>query len=266
MRRSAAFALMLAAATLVLIRPAAAQGMLRLASDDWCPFVCARDGKLNDGFLIDAAAQAMASQGYQVVPVLMPLSRAIVEAGSGNIEGVYAPPLDARLRDSVPITWSRACFYTRNDSSWTFQGMHSLQGVKLGVIGDYGYDGGEMDAYVERFHADPKALDFSHGATAGTTNLQKLLGGRYPVMLEHEAVVGYLARLVKAEGQLRKAGCLARALPLTIGFSQEDGRTGTWMHALSDGLKKLEAAGTLEKLRQQYGIPATPARSLHSGG
>jgi polar amino acid transport system substrate-binding protein len=241
------------------LQPAAAQGMLRLASDDWCPFVCARDGKLNDGFLVEAAAQALASQGYHVEPVLMPLSRAIVEAGAGSIEGVYAPPLDARLRDSVPITWSRACFYTRNDSSWTFQGMPSLQGVKLGVIGDYGYDGGEMDAYVARFHADSKRLDFSHGATAGTTNLQKLLGGRYPVMLEHEAVAGYLARLVKAEGQLRKAGCLPQALPLTIGFSQEDGRTGSWMHALSDGLKKLEAAGALEKLRQQYGVPPNPA-------
>jgi len=247
--------MLLLSTAMLLPQSAAAGGMVRLASDEWCPFVCVKEGRVAGGFLVDAAAQALASQGYHVEPVLMPLNRAILQANTGNIEGVYAPPLDARLRLSAPVAWSRACFYTRSGGSWVFHGMQSLQAVKVGVIGEYGYDGGEMDAYILRRRADHGALDFSFGATAGTTNLQKLLGGRFQVLLEHEAVADYLSHAAKAEGQLRKAGCLAHPLPLTIGFAQQDDRSDAWIRALADGVRNLELSGTFGRLREQYGIP-----------
>ncbi|WP_317204127.1 transporter substrate-binding domain-containing protein [Janthinobacterium sp.] len=233
----------------------AAGGVVRLASDAWCPFVCTADGKITGGYLVDVVAQAMAASGYLVEPTLMPLNRAISETRSGDMEGVYAPPVDERLRLSPPIAYSRACFFTRAGENWSYREQRSLVGVTVGVIADYGYDDGAMDAYIKAHLGDWHALDLSHGAKAGVTNLQKLLGGRFPVMLEHEAVANTLARTMGVEGQLRQAGCLSQPLPLTIGFPREDSRTAAWLRALADGIKNLEASGSLSKLRGRYAIP-----------
>ncbi len=85
--------------------------------------------------------------------------------------------------------------------------------------------------------------------------LQKLLGGRFPVLLEHELVMQGLAREVGAVQQLRQAGCLAKALPLTVGFALNDSRSAMWTQALADGLKKLNSSGELAALRQRYNVP-----------
>lgn len=247
---------------LLLLSPplwARADSLVRLASDDWCPFICAAEGKINSGFLVDVSARAMALSGYRVEPVLRPLTRAIRETLDGNIEGVYAPPLDQRLGLSAPIAYSRACFYTRAGESWTYQGLASLSQRSIGVIADYAYDDGMMDAYIARHYRQPALIELAHGDTAGINNLQKLRKGRYHAMLEHEAVLAHLSQQLKVASQIRQAGCLEQALPLSIGFARQDGRTEAWLHALNEGMHQLEASGELKALRQHYGLkPVAP--------
>jgi polar amino acid transport system substrate-binding protein len=193
--------------------------------------------------------------GFHVEPVLLPLNRAIHLAASGEVDGVFAPPVDARLRLGATIAHSRACFYTRQDSAWTYRNLASLKAMRLGVIEDYGYDDGPMDAYIARNHKNGSALDFSYGANAGTTNLQKLIGGRFHVMLEHELVMQRLSKELLVATQFRQAGCLANALPLTVGFALNDRRSALWGQALSDGLKKLQGSAELAAIRERYGVP-----------
>lgn len=234
---------------------ACAEGMVRLASDDWCPFVCAKDGKIIDGYLVDASTRALNLMGFHVAPIFMPLNRAIRETIDGEVDGVFAPPVDDRLRLSAPIAYSRACFYTRVGEMWTYQGLDSLKGRTIGVIDDYGYDNGPMDAYVASNRKNRHALEFSFGDSAGATNIKKLLRGRYRVLLEHEAVVARLAKTLGVDGQIRKAACLESSLPLTIGFSARDSRSSSWIRALAEGLKKMDSSGELRVLRARYDIP-----------
>ncbi len=234
---------------------AMAAGLVRLASDEWCPYVCIKEGKIHDGYLVDVTAQSMASMGYKVGPVLLPLNRAILAVASGDAEGVYAPPVDARLYLSAPIAYSRACFYTRHDTAWRYHGVVSLKALRLGVIDDYGYDDGPMDAFIARNHALRSALDFSYGTSAGTTNVQKLLSGRFDVMLEHEMVMQHLSKDLGVTQEIQKAGCLEHALPLRIGFARQDIRRTAWIQALADGMKKLKASGELAAIRARYHMP-----------
>jgi polar amino acid transport system substrate-binding protein len=246
-------ALMLAA--LLATPPGAlAAAPLRLASDDWCPFICVENGAIADGFLIELTTRVMAVAGYRVEPVFMPLNRAIMQTGAGSIDGVYAPPLDRRLRPSVALATSRACFYTRPDESWTYRGIDSLKTVAVGIIDEYGYDNGPMDAYIARNRQHPALLAPAFGTTAGTINLRKLLGGRFRVLLEHSAVMDRLARTSGVTGQLRQAGCLEQSLPLTIGFSADDARANALVRAVADGLRQVNASGQLHALQQRYGI------------
>lgn len=122
---------------------------------------------------------------------------------------MYAPAADRRLRRSIPLAYSRACFNTRLGQGWHYQGPRSLSAVVVGVIEDYGYDNDVMDAYVDVYHHDATRLQFAHGGDAGVTNLQKLLRERFDVLLEHEAVVNTMTRKLGLQTQIRVpcAGC-----------------------------------------------------------
>ncbi|MBJ7313078.1 hypothetical protein ACFOLJ_30095 [Rugamonas sp. CCM 8940] len=253
--------LWLALPSLVAAAPLA--GTVRLASDDWCPFICASHGQINGGYLVDLTRQALAPSGLQVASLLLPLNRAVSETAAGAIEGVYAPSTDPRLQLSVPLAYSRACFYTLAGVAWRYRGGESLHALRVGVIADYGYDDGEMDAYIAQHRDSSASLAFAFGDAAGLTNLQKLLRGRFPVWLEHEAVARQLVAKLGAASRIRQAGCLAQALPLTIGFAAHDARAGQWLQALADGLRSLSASGQLAALRARYHLlpdeAATPA-------
>jgi polar amino acid transport system substrate-binding protein len=256
-------------ATLALAPCAKSDEALRIASDDWCPFVCAVQGKITSGYLVDLTAQAMSLSGHQVEPVLMPLNRAIVQTAVRKIEGVYAPPFDEKLRLSAPIAYSRACFYSLQKDAWRYKDIASLQGKIVVVIDEYGYDDGPMDDYIAHNRTSiTTRLDFSYGESAGVTNVQKLLNGRYPLALEHEAVMTRLLKQLHAELQVNNVGCLERALPLTIGFSKADGRSAQWIAQLAEGVQKLNTAGRLKDLQARYGIPAdgTAPHAAQSSG
>lgn len=241
---------------ILLFSSAQASEKVKLASDDWCPFVCVQNGKIHGGFLVDVSIKAMALSGYQVEPELRPLTRAIHETIHNTIAGVYAPPFDPELRLSEPITYSRACFYSRLDGVWHYKNLDSLREQTIGVIADYGYDNDEMDAYIAKNVQNKSLIELAYGDMAGTNNLHKLIKGRYRVLLEHEAVMEHLSQRLKLRNQIKQVGCLEHTLPLTIGFSKQSQHADAWIRALNDGISRLEASGELNLLRRQYGIKA----------
>ncbi|WP_028102712.1 transporter substrate-binding domain-containing protein [Pseudoduganella violaceinigra] len=242
-----------ALAALLLAAPLAqAAEPVRLASDAWCPFVCASGERVTGGYLVDAASAALSAQGRQAIAVLMPLNRAVRETERGHIEGVYAPAIDVPLKLSQPLAYSRACFFTLHDSAWRYSGLASLAGQQVGIIDDYGYDDGPMDDYISRNRREPGKLKLAFGQTAGLSNLRMLLHGRVPVVLEHEAVMAQLAAGEQASRRLRRAGCLERRLPLTVGFAADNPKATASLAALEAGLRQLEASGALHALRRRY--------------
>lgn len=204
--------------------------------------------------MVELARQALALRHYRVDARLMPLSRAMAMSESGELDGVYAPPVDHVLLESRPLAYSRACFYTVEPSRWRYAGPASLRGVRIGVIVDYGYDGGEFDRLLASPGHGGLSVDFTTGEDAGRKNLRKLLLGRYPVLLEHEAVLAHIAGSVPGGEQVREAGCLARPLPLVIGFGRHGPRGAQAARALDLGVEQLSASGELARLKRQYGL------------
>lgn len=245
---------LLAAALLLCAAPAPAQDLVRLASDEWCPYVCAQQGRVDGGYVVEVTSRALATAGVRVQPLLLPLNRAMRQTLAGNLEGVYAPPEDSRLRPSSVLGYSRSCFYTLKTSDWQYTDVWSLKGERLGVIGDYEYDNGPLDAYIVANRDDRNAIDFSYGINAGLTNVKKLLSGRFAVLLEHELVMQRLVRQSAAGHRVRKAGCLAQPFALRVGFSPTNRHSAYWIAALARGIKLLEKNGELEQIRARYGI------------
>lgn len=262
MHHAAVRAALLASALLSGSAPLLAQGVVRLASDEWCPYVCASKGRVQGGFVVDVTSRALGASGLRVEPVLLPLSRAMRQTQSGAIDGVFAPPHDARLRTGPVLGYSRACFFTAATSAWTYRGLWSLKGARLGVIGDYDYDNGPMDEYIVANGANRRMIDFSYGANAGATNLRKLLGGRFGVLLEHELVMNLLISERGAQGRLRNAGCLEQPFALRVGFSPQHKHSAAWVAALGQGVQQLEKSGELALLRERYGVTTIDEAAL----
>jgi polar amino acid transport system substrate-binding protein len=231
-----------------------AEEKLHIASDDWCPYVCTSHNNISGGYLVELVDQALALSGYQAIPLLLPLKRAITETSEGRLQGVYAPPIDERLLMSDVLAYSRACFYSRADNSWTYQGIASVQNLKVGIVEDYGYDNGAMDAYIEKNQRNPAKLEIARGENAGLSNLQKLYARRFSVMLEHEAVIPRLLERAGTNLKLRQAGCLEQSLPLTVGFDKQNVNSAYWIKALHDGVSHLRSTGELDTLRMRYGM------------
>ena len=235
----------------------ASPAVVRLASDEWCPYVCTSAGKLHGGFLFEVATRALAATGYRVEARLLPLNRAMRETADGTLDGVFAPPAYALLRPSTVLAHSRACFFTTTKSAWTYNGIDSLKGSRLGLIGHYEYDIGEADRYIRENASNSNAVDFSYGATAGYTNAKKLMLGRFDVLLEHEMVMYRLIAELKAEGKFRNAGCLEKGITLGIGFATGSKRSDVFLNALAQGVRQLEKSGELSQIRARYGIGDT---------
>jgi polar amino acid transport system substrate-binding protein len=254
---SACATLLLAALLPTAASAAAPATVVKLASDDWCPYVCTTERRIVGGILVELAEQILAAGGYRQEPVLLPLNRAMAMTDSGALDGVYAPAVDRRLIPSEPLLFSRACFYTRADSTWQYTGMESLRTLRLGAIKDYGYDGGPFDDYLAA--AAKRAaggLELNVGVNASETNIKKMLRGRYPVAIEHEAVMNYLMHVQTAvpHGPIRQAGCLDRKLPLVIGIGKHNPAAPELLRAVNDGVKSLKASGALQRLKRRYGV------------
>jgi polar amino acid transport system substrate-binding protein len=253
--------------------PARAAAPLRIASDDWCPYICVGgDGRtITSGFLVDVTARALELAGLPVEPQLMPLNRALALTLGGQVDGLYAPAIDRRLVMTAPLVRSRACFYTRSVSSWRYHGLASLARQQLGVIADYGYDDGPMDAYLARERHNHNLVEFNYGEDAGVKNIRKLLYGRYDVVLEHETVMQHLLTQLGEKHGVRQRGCLENYLPLVVGFSARLAGARDIAHQLDAALVQMKQSGDYGRLLQRYEIsdpdPAPPAAhrppSLH---
>ncbi len=254
---SACATLLLAALLPAVASAAAPPTVVKLASDDWCPYICTAERRIVGGLLVDLTEQIMATSGYRQEPVLLPLNRAVAMTESGALDGVYAPAADQRLSPSEPLLFSRACFYTRADSTWKYTGMDSLRTLRVGAIKDYGYDGGPFDDYLAA--AGKRAagnLELNVGVNASETNIRKMLRGRYPVAIEHEAVMNYLMHIQTAvpHEPIRQAGCLDKKLALVIGIGKNNPAAPELLRAVNDGVKSMRASGALQRLKKRYGI------------
>jgi hypothetical protein len=72
--------------------------------------------------------------------------------------------------------------------------MNSLRGKTIGAIANYAYDNDEMDAYIAKNLQQRSLVELAYSETAGISNLQKLMKGRYYALLEHEAAMGKLGQ------------------------------------------------------------------------
>ena len=184
-----------------------------LAADDWCPFTCdPKSPTPAKGVLFDIATAALSESKIEIKYEFINWARATALMKKQKIDGligVYASDFPELLLTKNPLMISQDCFYSKSESSdlknWQWNGLKSLDGLKVGIINGYGY--GEI---VDNFKLTPagKQIFFeSSGDNPLTQNIKKIEKNRIQLILENKMVIDYLKSQNK-QLKLTQHGCL----------------------------------------------------------
>ena len=110
--------------------------IIKIQSDDWCPYVCDINGK-NKGFLVDIAIKVFTDAGFHVEYSTVNWSRAIANARQGKTDAVLGA-----FRGDVPdfvfpqhkLGQSINRVLVKSGSSFSFQSIADLTAIRIGII------------------------------------------------------------------------------------------------------------------------------------
>ena len=197
--------------------PVAHADHIIIAADLWCPINCDPESDA-PGIMVEIAQEVFSRAGHTVEYHTMPWARAIHAARHGAVTGIIgafkgdAP--DFIFPDNELAKLSGSALFAVKNFPWRYQGISSLQEVRLGAILHYDY-GEEASAYIEEFQGSEK-IDIIAGEDALERNIEKLLAGRIDVVIEAQSVFLYTARNMGVKDRIQHVGQISKAEDLSL--------------------------------------------------
>ncbi|WP_228768504.1 substrate-binding periplasmic protein [Shewanella sp. TC10] len=225
---------------------------LLIASDIWCPYVCENQ----TGYVTELTQRAFAEMDQPVHFLAVPFNRALKEVQQGNIDAILAvtPTHVAQyglLTDEIIIGYASKDFFTAKGLPWKFNQLEDLDSVQVGIIRSYDY-GEQLNnkiAYSNRFY-------FASGNQPLSMNIQRLIKGRFQVILGNKVVIQNTAEKLNLADQIRYAGSFGKPLPLYVGFNSNNTQVAKMF---ASGLQKLKHTGEFQQILDKYNIEETEA-------
>ncbi|MEG3640544.1 substrate-binding periplasmic protein [Magnetococcus sp. PR-3] len=228
------------------------KGPVILVANPWCPYNCRTQGD-QQGYVVELARAAFAQYGRKLVYQHMPWERALLEADQGRVDGVIgaaqeeAPEL---IYPQSPIGMSSVSFVARRNHNWTYRNLEDLKGLVVGITPGFAYG----DALDEYFAKTPEGVKKLFGTDPLKQGLRLILAKRLDVTLDDDAVLRYMLKKNRWEGQLQLAGHADDAVPLFIGFSPKGERGKQLAKELDAGIHLLRQQGKLEQILKKYAL------------
>ena len=231
---------------------------ITIIADEWCPYNCQPESA-TPGMGIEIAEQVFGSAGIDVEYRLYPWTEALQRVREGKdsaVIGAFRTDAPDFIFPAIPFSFSRQCFYTRQDSDWQFKNISSLNGIVLGAIDGYSY-GNMVVAYI-RDHRDSDRVYISSSTAEGATGLTDLITrmkeGRIDVLIEDHNVLSYDLADDMPELALRDAGCFPSS-SVYIAFSPATpDRSLRYIRLLDRGMRRMFQDGIIQKITSKYTV------------
>jgi polar amino acid transport system substrate-binding protein len=111
---------------------------ISIRADEWCPYNCAPDSDA-PGFMIEIAKEVFEPMGHTIEYKTLNWSRAIVETRKSK----YVAIVGASMGDAEDFVFpasalgqSSNSLYVVQSDDWTYTGLDSVKGRKVGIIQD----------------------------------------------------------------------------------------------------------------------------------
>jgi polar amino acid transport system substrate-binding protein len=228
-------------------------GKVTLRADTWCPYNC-KPGSNKPGLMIEVAFKAFGKDNvdYQ----LMPWKRAILEARSGNVDGIVgAAQSDAPdFYNASSLSKSVYCFYKKGSSNWQYADAKSLKGQKMGFISAYAYP----DVVLAYQKENDQNVEISGDAVL--INLLRMVNlGRIDITVDDENVLNYvLSENADVNKGVKNGGCMQGAeemFDISMAFSPKfQQRSLKLVRRVNDTIREMIDSGEMQKLAAKYNM------------
>lgn len=238
--------------TLLLLQPCWlwAKPTVELATDSYPPYY-GKDLKEGGG-LSAISHRAFELAGYKLKLVFVPWKRAVEHARMGLYDGVMAAYFTPERTEDFIYTNSigedRVVFFARKDKSYQFTSIHSLKGLKVGVINGYSYSS-SFDYATDIIKIKANSLH---------KNMERLLAGRIDLLVTDERVGIELLKNRFPEQSLTNIRILTRPLiknRMYIILPKNNPNAESLRNQFNQALLQMKTDGTLDKIIAQYKRP-----------
>lgn len=231
------------------VQPATEQVVI--ASDIWCPYVCAD----NSGYFVELTQQAFDSVAISIKFETIPFQRALRLAQADRIHAVLAVSPEhigkANLQNSDLILGQYANdFYVHVNSSWQYSSLVDLNNKTIASILGYDY-GDKLNSLLVK---SPTSFRAS-GETPLKTNLNLLQKGRVDVLIGNRYVIEHTAKKYDYYDSIKFAGSEGISSPLFVGFSHKD-LEQNYASKFAEGIKNIKRSGQYQAILDKYHIEA----------
>ena len=225
--------------------------IVRLISDEWCPFTCLESSE-NRGLIVDVAEAAFKEVGHEVVYEVSPWARAIREVQNGRVDALLGADSAKRkelfLAEDFLIV-EETVFAILDDSLAVIDTPSDLLNYKIGHKDNYNY-GGDPDwqSAIEK-HTNATALS----GTYDETRLIDLLTNK---RIEVAIMCIDIAKLyLRNHPEITNIKFIKKNLKsdLHIGFSPNP-RGELLRSKFLEGYNRLKNSGQLILIYEKYGI------------
>ena len=225
---------------------------IRLRADDWCPFNCSEE---KQGYGVELAAEIFAAAGHRVQYQLAPWSRSLEDCLRGEIEAVIgAAPVDSPdlVFGAEPIGVWDTTFVVRRGIPWRYDGVASLERIKLAVIIGYIYME-PVGGYIAANKRNRQRVDPVGGIAPLDQSLKMVAAGRIDATVESRTVLEYKLDEMGLADRLELAGGTESG-PIYIAFSPKHAKARDYAAILDHGLRAMRASGRLKQILDRYGV------------
>lgn len=234
----------------VYMAPVYAQ-TLEVTAIDWCPQLCSSSEK--PGYVLDTLKAVFKDSPYEISVKTYPWTRSIDLVKTGAAHAVLAPAKSEApdlIYPENPIGIQRMCFFTKKESNWTYAGVDSLQGMKVGVAKDAAPQ--ELNSYIAK---NKKRFQFMpYNESYLTKSLKKLDGNRFDTFIFTYNTTVYEMNEMSVSDKYRMAGCVTKDY-IYVAFSPSGKNKSVVSEAMKfydNKINELHENGTISNIMSSY--------------
>ena len=155
----------------------------------------------------------------------------------------------------IPLAFSQVCFYRKQGSEWSFNGLESLKEQKIGRINKVKYGEPAIDDWLETAEAEEQVTLLSGDGDLLQRMIQLLAADRITTFGEVRENVNYTLKSINSPVAIEVAGCLPHIDQLFIATTPNNELSQVFSKALDAGLRQLLAnPEQLQPLFDRYNL------------
>jgi polar amino acid transport system substrate-binding protein len=228
---------------------------ITIRADAWLPYNGQTD-KRPAGYMIELAEKIARANGHTVDYATMPWDDAIKEVRKGTYDCVVGAAHDDADDFMFPdASWGKSqnAFFGMAENPWRYNGIGSLDSVRLASIESYSYTD-ELDAYIESHREDGRVVVISSIGRAAISAVSQLIRGKVDVFVENVMVMEQTLHTMQMSDRVINLGTLNELTDVYIACTPADPRGKRYATMFSDGIIKLRASGELQAILDSYAL------------